>query len=128
MSLPLVRGLRVLALGGLAALSLPGVRAARAESDLLPPVAQLFAWDAAPAPAVGPVTCAASQAAALPRAELRRQEALARIAAVVNADPGAAAEPLNGRGYAYPVQRDPTAELRRVVMEGQRQRSPGRRD
>jgi hypothetical protein len=123
MSLPLRRVLRVLAFGGLAALSLPGVRAARADTDLVPPVAQLFSWNTASAPPAGPATCAASQAAAMPMAELRRQAALARIAAVVKAEPGSAAEPLNGRGYAYPVQRDPNAELRRVVLEAQRQRA-----
>ena len=121
MGLPLVRGLRALAIGALAALSLPGVHAARAEADLVPPVAQLFAWNAEPAPAIGPASCAANQAAALPLADLRRRAALARIAALVQAEPGAAAEPLNGRGYAYPVQRDPAAELRRVVLEAQRQ-------
>ena len=122
MRLPLVRGFLVL--GALAALALPAARAARAESDLLPPVAELFAWNAEPPPAAGPVTCAAADpAAAVPMAELRRQAALARIAAIVNSEPGAAAEPLNGRGYAYPVQRDPSAELRGVVMEAQHQRA-----
>ena len=128
MSLPLIRGLRTLALGGLAALTLPAVNAARAETDLLPPVAELFAWNAEPPPVAGPATCAANQAAALPLAELRRQAALARIAAIVNAEPRGAAEPLNGRGYAYPVQRDPSAEMRRVMMEAQHQQAPGRRD
>ena len=123
MRLPLGNVLRVLALGGLAALSLPGVEAARAETDLLPPVAQLFSWDAASTRPAGPASCAANQAAALPLAELRRQAALARIAALVKAEPGSAAQPLNGRGYAYPVQRDPNAELRGVVVEAQRQRA-----
>jgi hypothetical protein len=112
-----------LAFGGLAALSLPGVHAARADTDLVPPVAQLFSWNTASAPPVGPATCAANQAAPIEMAELRRQAALARIAAVVQAEPGSAAQPLNGRGYAYPVQRDPNAELRRVVLEAQRQRA-----
>jgi hypothetical protein len=123
MRLPLGNVLRVLAFGGLAALSLPGVHAARAEADLVPPVARLFSWDAASAPPAGPATCAANQAAALPMAELRRQAALARIAALVGAEPGGSAQPLNGRGYAYPVQRDPNAELRQVVQEAQRQRA-----
>jgi hypothetical protein len=123
MRLPLGNVLRVLAFGGLAALSLPGVEAARAEADLVPPVAQLFSWNAASTRAAGPASCGANQAAALPLAELRRQAALARIAALVGAEPGGSAQPLNGRGYAYPVQRDPNAELRRVVMEAQRQRA-----
>ena len=124
MRLPLVRGLRVLALGGVAVLTLLAARAARAETDLLPPVAELFAWNAEPPLAAGRVTCAAANpAAAVPMAELRRQAALARIAAIVNTEPGAAAEPLNGRGYAYPVPRDPAAELRGVVMEAQHQRA-----
>jgi hypothetical protein len=123
MRLPLGNVLRVLALGGLAALSLPGVHAARAETDLVPPVAQLFSWNAAGAGPAGPATCAANQAAALPLAELRHQAAMARIAALVGAEPGGPGQPLNGRGYAYPVQRDPNAELRRVVLEAQRQRA-----
>ena len=92
MRLPLGEVLRVLALGALAALSLPGVHAARAEADLVPPVAQLFSWNAGPrrAPA-GRATCAANQAAALPLADARRQAALARIAALVGAGPGGAA-------------------------------------
>jgi hypothetical protein len=123
MRLPLGNVLRVLALGGLAALSLPGVHAARAEADLVPPVAQLFSWNAASMRPAGPASCAANQAASLPVAELKRRAALARIAAVVQADPGGSAQPLDGRGYAYPVQRDPNAELRRVMLEAQRQRA-----
>jgi hypothetical protein len=125
MRLPLGNVLRVLALGGLAALSLPGVQAARADTDLVPPVAQLFSWDAASAPPAqaGPASCAANQLAVTQQADLRRREAMARIAAVVKAEPGGSAEPLNGRGYAYPVQRDPNAELRQVVQEAQRQRA-----
>lgn len=123
MSLPLHRVLRVLAIGGLAALSLPGVHAARADTDLVAPVAQLFSWNTASAPPAGRATCAANPAAAIPMAELRRQAALARIAAVVQAEPGSAAQPLNGRGYAYPAQRDPNAELRRIVIEAHRQRA-----
>jgi hypothetical protein len=87
MRLPVGNVLRVLACAGLAALSLPGVEAARAETDLVPPVAQLFSWDAASAPPAGPASCAASQAATLPLAELRRQAAMARIAAG-SAEPG----------------------------------------
>jgi hypothetical protein len=123
MRLPLGNVLRVLALGGLAALSLPGVQAARADTDLVPPVARLFSWNAAAAPPAGPASCAANQAAVTQLAELRRQAAMARIAAVVRAEPGGSAEPLNGRGYAYPVQRDPNEELRQVVLEAQRQRT-----
>ena len=125
MSLPLRKVLQLFAIGGLAALSLPGVQAARADTDLVPPVAQLFSWDAASAPPsqAGPASCAGNQAAVTQQADLRRREAMARIAAVVRAEPGGSAEALNGRGYAYPVQRDPSAELRRVVLEAQRQRA-----
>ena len=123
MRLPLGTVLRVLALGGLAALSLPGVQAARADTDLVPPVARFFSWNAAAVPPAGPASCAANQAAVTQLAELRRQAAMARIAAVVGAEPGGSAEPLNGRGYAYPVQRDPNEELRQVVLEAQRQRA-----
>ena len=125
MSQSLRKVLQVFALGGLAALSLPGVQAARAGTDLVPPVAQLFAWDAEPTrPAqAGPASCAANQAAVTQLADLRRQQALARIAAVVKDEPGGPAEVLNGRGYAYPVLRDPNAELRQVVAEAQRQRA-----
>ena len=126
MSLSLRKVLQVLAIGGLAALSLPGVQAARADTDLVPPVAQLFSWDAAAAPPpspAGPANCGANQAAVTQQADQRRRQAMARIAAVVEAEPGGPTEPLNGRGYAYPVQRDPNAELRRVVLEAQRQRA-----
>jgi hypothetical protein len=54
-------------------------------------------------------------------ADARRRAALARIAALMAAEPGDA-EPLDGRGYAYPVARDPNAEMRRIVMEAQRAR------
>ena len=124
MRLLLGNTLRALALGALAALSLPGVHAARAETDLVPPAKRLFAWDAAaPAPKQGPTSCAENQAAAMQVADARRQAALARVAALIQADPGGTAQPLNGRGYAYPVQRDPTSELRRVELEAQRLRA-----
>jgi len=125
MSLSLHKVLQVLAIGGLAALSLPGVQAARADTDLVPPVAQLFSWDAAAAPPspAGPANCGANQAAVTQQADQRRRQAMARIAAVVETEPGGPAQPLNGRGYAYPVQRDPNAELRQVVLEAQRQRA-----
>lgn len=120
MRLPFVRGLAVFAVS-LAAASL-ATAAAHAGTDLVPPVAQLFAWNARPElRAAGPVSCAANAAGALPLADARRRAALARIAAVMAAEPGDA-EPLDGRGYAYPVARDPNAEMRRIVMEAQRAR------
>src|SRR5574341_919510 len=122
MNRPLLDALRVLALGALAALSLPGVEAARAETDLLPPARQLFAWNAASAQPAGPRSCAENQTAAMQVADLRRRAALARLAALLQAEPGGTAEPLNGRGYAYPVVRDPSLELRRVELEAQRLR------
>lgn len=122
MRLPLVRRLLALLWIGL----LSDAPAAGAEVDLVPPVAQLFAWNATHA-APGSASCAADPSAAFARADARRRAALARIAALVQAEPGRA-EPLNGRGYAYPVQRDGAAELRRVILEAQRQRSFGRRD
>jgi hypothetical protein len=112
---------------GLLALLVTGT-AARADTDLVPPVAQLFAWNAKHRAEAGPASCAASRGAALPLADARRREALARIAALMAAEPGRA-EPLDGRGYAYPVVRDPNAELRRVVLEAQRRpASAGGRD
>lgn len=125
MRLPLVRRLCwvVVSCG---ALALHAGAAFAAEADLVPPVAKLFAWNAQhEAPTAAPASCAARQAAALPQADARRREMLARIAAVMAAEPGTA-EALNGRGYAYPVQRDPSAELRSIVLEAQRAR--GRRD
>lgn len=115
---PFVRVLAPLALAAL--LSAP---TAGAEPDLVPPVSQLFAWNAAPRAGAGPASCGESQAASLARVDARRRAALARIAALMEEGPGGRAEPLNGRGYAYPVQRDAGAELRRVVLEAQRQRA-----
>jgi len=126
MRLPVRSALRVLAIGALAALSLPGVHAARAEADLVPPAKQLFAFDAptlAPAPKrAAPTSCGAGQIAAMRMADTRREAAMARIAELVGAGPGGDAEVLNGRGYAYPVRRDPNVELLRVQREAQRLR------
>jgi hypothetical protein len=116
--------LLLLIVGLLAALSLPGVRAARAEADLVPPAAELFAWRSnASAPARGQAaSCAATSEATLRVAEARRQAALAQIAELMKGGAGEG-QPLNGRGYAYPVNRDPLRELRMVEMEAQRQRA-----
>jgi hypothetical protein len=125
MRLP-VRALRVFAIGALASLSLPGVHAARAEADLVPPAKQLFAYDApplAPAPKrAAPTSCGAGQVTAMRMADARREAAMARIAELVGAGPGGDVEVLNGRGYAYPVRRDPNVELLRVQREAQRLR------
>jgi hypothetical protein len=122
MRLPFGSALRVLAIGALAALSLPGVRAARAEADLVPPAKQLFSYDAAQlrarrAPAA---SCGASQGVAMRMADARRQAAMARIVELVGAESGGDGQPLNGRGHAYPVRRDPNAELHRIQQEAQR--------
>ena len=115
--------LLLLIVGLLAALSLPGVRAARAEADLVPPAAELFSWRSdASAPARGRTSCAATSEATLRSAEAHRQAALAQIAELMKGGPGEG-QPLNGRGYAYPVNRDPLRELRMVEMEAQRQRA-----
>jgi len=116
---------RILAIGTLAALSLPGVRAARAEADLVPPVSELFAWNSQPRasePERGPVSCGARSEATLQVAEARRRAALAQVAELLKAVPGGEGEVLNGRGYAYPRGRDPERELRMVEMEALRQR------
>jgi hypothetical protein len=126
MRLPVGSAFRVFAIGALAAFSLPGVHAARAEADLVPPAKQLFAFDArAPAPAprqAAPTSCGAGQVAAMRMADARREAAMARIAELVGAGPGGDAEVLNGRGLAYPVRRDPNVELLRVQREAQRLR------
>jgi hypothetical protein len=126
MRLPVRSTLRVFAIGALAALSLPGVHAARAEADLVPPAKQLFAFDApvlAPAPKkAAPTSCGAAQITAMRMADTRREAAMARIAELVGAGPGGDAEVLNGRGYAYPVKRDPNVELLRIQREAQRLR------
>jgi hypothetical protein len=117
----------VFAVGALAALSLPGVRAARAEADLLPPAKQLFAFDArSPAPRRD-ASCAAeaAQLAALRRGVAAREAAMQRIAALVGAQPGEPVEVLDGRGFGYPVQRDPQLELVRIQREAQRLRAAG---
>jgi hypothetical protein len=115
----------------LAALTLPGVRAARAEADLVPPAKQLFAFDARP-PAARPVqpsvSCGAvkNQLATARRAQASREAAMQRIAAVAGAEPGGQAEVLDGRGLGYPVRRDPALELLRVQREAQRLQQGGR--
>jgi hypothetical protein len=116
---------RILAIGALAVLSLPGVRAARAETDLVPPASELFAWNSpgrAAARERGPVSCSPRSDATGALAEARRQAALARIGELMKAGPGGG-EVLNGRGYAYPSVRDPYQELRRVELEAARQRA-----
>lgn len=116
---------RVLAIGALASLSLPGVRAARAETDLVPPASQLFAWNSpsrASAAAAAPASCAERSAATWQRVDARRRAALARVAELIEAGAGGG-EVLNGRGYAYPTLRDPHQELRRVELEAARQRA-----
>jgi hypothetical protein len=116
---------RILAIGTLAALSLPGVRAARAEADLVPPVSELFAWNSQPRASGsnrGPVSCAARSEASL-RTEARRRAALAQVAELLKAGPGGEGEVLDGRGYGYPTSRDPLRELRMVEMEALRQRA-----
>lgn len=118
----------VFAVGALAALSLPGVHAARAEADLLPPAKRLFAFDAkAPAPRrAAPSTSCGAEAAHRTSERVgpaAREAALQRIAALVAGQPGEPAEALDGRGFGYPVHRDPQLELLRVQREAQRLRA-----
>jgi hypothetical protein len=115
--------------GAVAALSLPGVHAARAEADLVPPAKQLFAFDASASPPrpAATASCGAAQAELSRSAHARRQAALARIAALVAAGPGGDAQALDGRGYAYPVQRDPSLEILRIQREAQRLQAGGAR-
>jgi hypothetical protein len=116
---------RILAIGALGSLSLPGVHAARAEADLVPPVSELFAWNSparAPAAERGPVSCSPRSEASRQGVEARRQAALAQIGELMKAGPGGG-EVLNGRGYAYPTARDPYQELRRVELEAARRRA-----
>jgi hypothetical protein len=117
---------RILAIGALAALSLPGVRAARAEADLVPPASELFAWNSparpSSAPERWPVSCSPRSDATRAVVEARRRAALAQIGELMKAGPGGG-EVLNGRGYAYPTGRDPYQELRRVELEAARQRA-----
>ncbi len=119
----LAKGLRVLAIAALALFSLPGVEAARAEGDLLPPIAELFAWNARPERTLeAPASCAPN-AAASPEVQARRQAALARLSELLHAEAGGDVEVLNGRGYAYPSPRDPRRELMLVEMEARRERA-----
>jgi hypothetical protein len=121
----LARGLRVLAICALAWLSLPGVEAARAEADLLPPIDELFAWNAQSERRAPAATASCSPNAAAigsPEREARRQAALARLTALLQAQPDGQFEVLNNRGYAYPSMRDPRQELLIVEMEARRQR------
>jgi hypothetical protein len=111
--------------GALAALSLPGVDAARAEADLVPPVSELFAWNSPVRvePAAGPASCAVKNEAVLHAREGRHHAALARITAHLQAQPGGDFEVLDGRGYRYPTGRDAARELRILELEAQRQRA-----
>ena len=115
--------LRFLAVAALAALSLPGVHAARAEADLVPPARRLFAFDAS-APPKAPVqaSCGGDRDRALQAVQARRRAALARIAEQMAGGSGGAVA-MNGRGYGYPVQRDPSLELARIQEEARRLRS-----
>lgn len=125
MRLPVSSAFRVLGVVVLAALALPGVEAARAEADLLPPAKRLFAFDAkAPRrqPAA-PASCGAGEAALARSVHASREKALARITELVAAAPGGQVEVLNGRGYAYPAQRDPGVEILRIQREAQRLRA-----
>jgi hypothetical protein len=110
-----------LLIGALAAFSLPGVRAARAEADLVPPVSELFSWNSrAPEARPAPVDCAA-RAGYSELAEAQRRAAYAQLAELMRARPGEG-EALNGRGYAYPALRDPAQALRMIELEALRQR------
>lgn len=112
----LAKGLRVLAIGAAALLSLPGLEA-RAEGDLLPPITQLFAWDAQPERRVeAPASCAPGSAPS-PEAQARRQAALAQLAEVLKAQQAGGGEVLNNRGYGYGSRRDPRQEMMLVEME-----------
>jgi len=113
--------LRVLAFGTLAALSLPGVHAARAGTDLLPPAKQFFSWKVThPAQPSGSPSCGGDPAVAMRQAQAGREAALAQIAQAMGAVPGGGGEPLNGRGYGYAVRTDPSLELIRIQQEAQR--------
>ena len=122
-----VPSLRVLAIVALAWVSLPGVEA-RAEADLLPPIDQLFAWDAkAPAREPEAASCSANATLTAQHQQARRQAAMARLAAVMRAQGEGEVEVLNNRGYAYPTQRSAQQELLMVEMEARaaRQRQAG---
>jgi hypothetical protein len=126
MTLPAGFVLRALAIGALAALSLPGVEAARAEVDLLPPAMQLFAYDAkapAPAPRRAAASCAAGELKSMRMADASRAAAMARINQLVAAGPPGEVEVLNGRGYGYAAPRDPALELLRIQQEAKRLRA-----
>jgi len=118
--------LRVLVFGALAALSLPGVRAARAGTDLLPPAKKLFGLHAsgpaptAPARPAGQMSCGTDPDVAMQQAQRGREAALAQIAQAMGVGPGGDGEVLNGRGYGYPTVRDPSLELLRVQQEAER--------
>jgi hypothetical protein len=123
MTLPAGSVLRALAIGALAAFSLPGVQAARAEADLLPPAKQLFAYDAktsAQAPRRAATSCAAGELKSMRMADAGRHAAMARINELVAAGPPGEVVVLNGRGYGYAKPRDPALELFRIQQEAKR--------
>jgi hypothetical protein len=116
----LAKGFRVLAVGAAALLSLPGLEAARAEGDLLPPITELFAWNAqAERRLEAPASCGPGSALS-EDARTRRQAALARLAAVMKAQQAGGGEVLNNRGYGYGSGPDPRREMMLVEMEARR--------
>lgn len=107
----------VFVVGVLAALSLPGVRAAQAEADLVPPASRLFAYGAPPATS----SCAVGSTRRAPA--VSPQDVRRRLAALVAAEPGDRVEALNGRGYGYHVERDVTLEVMKIQQEAKRLRA-----
>jgi len=118
------RRVRVFVIGALAFASLSG-GAVHAEEDLLPPISQLFGWNArADRRVEAPTSCGPGGVeVASPEQQARRQAALARLSALMQAQASGGGEVLNNRGYAYPTNRDPRAELLRVEMEARRARA-----
>jgi hypothetical protein len=119
----LAKGLRVLAIGAAALFSLPGLEAARAEGDLLPPITELFAWNAQAERRVeAPASCGPGSALS-EDTRARRQAALARLAALMKAQQAGGGEVLNNRGYGYGSGPDPRREMMLVEMEARRARA-----
>lgn len=118
------RALLVLALGALFALSLPGVRAARADDkDLAPSADELFGLGAAPAaPAPAPAHRVDSCEAAR-RERQQGQAAYGQLVAQLRKQPVPGnVRVLNGRGYNYPSMASPGLSLERLRREAERDR------
>jgi hypothetical protein len=99
------------------ALSWPGVEA-RADQGMAPSARDLTALNpraaAVPMPASAGASCNANAPLVDPQRAADQRAAMQRLAQAVHGD---GAVVMNGRGYAYETETDPTLELMRIQLE-----------